>query len=100
VVSLSSLTADAHSGVADQDDRCREASSRDMSFRDAESQGNAADHCSLLARSLANCTMRRVRTLANCRARESRSLANCDKDQARGLANCFVRCARSLANCR
>jgi hypothetical protein len=100
VVSPSSLTADAHSGVADQNDRCREASSRDMSFRDAESKGNTADHRSRPARSLANCTMLRVRSLANWRAREARSLANCDEHQARGLANCLARCARSLANCR
>ncbi len=100
MVNPSSLTADAHSVVADQDDRCREASSRDMLFRDAESKGNTADHRSRPARSLANCTMRRVRSLANCRARESRSLANCDKDQARVLANCLVRRARSLANRR
>jgi hypothetical protein len=100
VVSPSSLTADAHSVVADQDDRCREASSRDMLFRDAESKGNTADHLSRPARSLANCTTRCVRSLANCRAREPRSLANCDNHEARGLANCLVRCARSLANCR
>jgi hypothetical protein len=99
-VNPSSLTAEAHSGVADQDDRCREASSRDMSFRDAESKGNTADHRSRPARSLANCTMLRVRSLANCRARESRSLAHCNNHEARGLANCLARCARSLANCR
>jgi hypothetical protein len=100
VVSPSSLTADAHSVVADQNDRCREALSRDMSFGEAESKGNAADHRSRPARSLADCTMRRVRSLANCRAREPRSLANCDEHQARGLANCLARNARSLANCR
>ncbi len=100
MVSPSSLAADAHSVVADQNDRCREALSRDMSFRDAEAKGNAADHRSRPARSLGNHTMRRVRSLANRRARESRSLANCDNHEARGLANCLVRCARSLANCR
>jgi hypothetical protein len=99
-VNPSSLAADAHSVVADQDDRCREALSRDMSFRDAEAKGNAADHRSRPARRLADCTMRRVRSLANCRAREPRSLASCDEHEARGLANCLARCARGLANRR
>ena len=96
MVSPSSLAADAHSVVADQNDRCREALSRDMLFRDAESKGNAADHRSRPARRLANHTTRRVRSLANCRAREPRSLANCDEHQARGLANCHLRDSRKV----